>query len=447
MIRLRFAASMILLTVVMIFDCRGEEPAVAPWIAGRTVPSWAEAKPRRRLPFQHDADKTDEQNGAALAGAIQDLKPGDMLQVSPGRYSIVRKFDVDLQGTAEAPIWIVGADPERLPVITRPDRKQNVMNVGSRSKTMYVCFGRLEFTGGGSLIRLYDCHHLWLHQCELHHAGHEGITANSLDTSHLFITANHFHHFNQPDATGEAMYLGANHGKAVMSYSVVADNHVHHCGGTQGDGIEIKQGSHHNWIFRNHVHDTNYPCIIAYGTAGLGINMIERNVCYRSKDNTMQVQGDAMVRNNLLMTARGACFASTDHQGKTANLSFVHNTIVTPGRGVNLSSWNDRPGMVFANNVVYSDGGEAIRFPNGAGGVEFTGNVVRGRVSGIRQGFVPGNGLEDFLDVSWDGEKRNARPAKNAPFVGQADSKHAVESDILGAVRAARLTAGAFDAP
>ena len=102
----------------------------------------------------------------------------------------------------------------------------------------------------------------------LHHAGGEGITTNTRDTSHLFITRNHFHDFTNPRATGEAMYLGANHGKVVMSYSVIAQNHVHDCGGTQGDGIEVKQGSHHNWIYRNHVHDTNYPCILAYGTGG-----------------------------------------------------------------------------------------------------------------------------------------------------------------------------------
>jgi hypothetical protein len=30
-------------------------------------------------------------------------------------------------------------------------------------------------------------------------------------------------------ATGELIYLGANQGRAVMSYSVIAHNHVHQC--------------------------------------------------------------------------------------------------------------------------------------------------------------------------------------------------------------------------
>jgi parallel beta helix pectate lyase-like protein len=419
----------------------------APWLIGRTSPPWAEANPRRTLQATHDANKTDEENGTALAQAILGLEPGDMLEIGPGRYSIARKLQIDLRGTAKDPIWIVGADSDRLPIITRPDSRQNVVNVGEQSRTEYVCFRHLELTGGSTLIRFYDSHHFWLDQCHLHHAGHEGITTNTRDTSHLFITGNHFHDFTKPNATGEAMYLGANHGKAVMSYSVIADNHVHDCGGKQGDGIEVKQGSHHNWIYRNHVHDTNYPCILAYGTDGKGINVIEGNICYRSNDNVLQVQGEAIVRNNLLIAAQGAGFASTDHQGKTAHLMFVHNTIISRRRGANLSSWGGRNGMIFANNVVYTDRGDALRFPRDASGVIVSGNVLLGRVSGVARGFVVGNGLTDFTDVSWDGSERNATPSKDCPFIGQADTRYAVQVDITGSQRSRRPSAGAFAAP
>lgn len=419
----------------------------APWLVGRLKPDWAEAKPRRTKLVQHDPEKSDEENGAVLARAIQRLQPGEMLKIGPGRYSILRKFDVILRGTAKAPIWIVGSDPDHLPVITRPDARQNVMNVGERSRTEYVCFRRLEFTGGSTLIRFYDCHHIWLDRCHLHDAGHEGITANTRDTSHLYITRNHFHHFINPDATGEAMYLGANHGKVAMSYSVIAHNHVHHCGGRQGDGIEVKQGSHHNWIVGNHVHDTNYPCILVYGTGGKGINVIERNICYRSNDNTLQVQGEAIIRNNLLMAADGSGFASTDHQGKTTRLTFVHNTIVSRRRGANLSSWNDREGMIFANNIVYTDGGDALRFPRGAKGVIVSGNVVSGRVSGVPEGFILGSGLSDFTDVSWDAQRRDASLRPHSPAVGLADKRFQVALDIMGRKRSSPPTAGAFKAP
>ncbi len=127
-------------------------------------------------------------------------------------------------------------------------------------------------------------------------------------------------------------------------------------------------------------------------------------------------------------------------------LTFVHNTIISRQRGANLSSWNGREGMVFANNVVYTDGGDALRFPGGAQGVIVSGNVLLGRVSGVAQGFVMGNGLADFVNVSWDANQRDARPAENCPFIGRADERYAVEVDFTGTRRGRRPTAGAFDA-
>ena len=419
------------------------DPA-APWLSGRLEPEWADAKPRRTLRLQHDSTKSDEQNGEALDESLARLVAGDRLKIGPGRYSIARKVDLSLRGTREAPIWIVAADEERPPVITRPDARQNVFNVGESSHAEFIGFRGLELTGGSTLIRFHDSSRIWVDRCHFHHAGHEGITTNTRDTSRFFITRNHFHHFTGPDATGEAMYLGGNHGEAVMSYSVIAENHVHDCGGTQGDGIELKQGSHHNWIVDNHVHDTKYPCILVYGTGGKGINLIERNVCYRSGDNVLQVQGEAIVRNNLLIDGAGAGLASTDHQGKTRRLEVVHNTIVARRRGANLSSWNDREGMLFANNIVCTDGGDALRFPGGSKGVTIAGNVLVGR-AGIESGFVAGGGLADFEDVRWDGEKRNAAPLKESPAPGAGDGRFRVDVDLAGRRRSGRIVAGACE--
>ena len=136
-----------------------------------------------------------------------------------------------------------------------------------------------------------------------------------------------------------------------------------------------------------------------------------------------------------------------DHQGKTARLVFVHNTIVSRRHGANLSSWNGRNGMIFSNNVVYTDQGDALRFPNGAKGVIVSRNVLVGRVSGVAEGFVVGNGLTDFADVSWDGNKRDAALCQDSPIIGQADKKYAAKVDITGSKRGHRPTAGAFDAP
>ena len=51
-----------------------------------------------------------------------------------------------------------------------------------------------------------------------------------------------------------------------------------------------------------------------------------------ARTNVLQVQGEAIVRNNLLMAAQGSGFASTDHQGRTVHLAFMHNTIISRRR-------------------------------------------------------------------------------------------------------------------
>jgi parallel beta-helix repeat protein len=418
-----------------------------PWSSGSYFPAWQSIPPARTIPLSYNAAQTAEQNGAALKAAIAALQPGDKLQVGSGTWSVNSYWNVVIQGRADAPIWIVAA-PAATPVITRPDDRQNVMNVGAGdgSVTRYVCFQGLEFTGGDTLIRLYHCENVWIDQCHIHHGGGVGITANTEDTRALTITRNHIHHPGGPGDSSEGMYLGANNSAVRMRHSIVALNHVHDCGGTQGDGIELKQGSYNNWIVENHVHDTNYPGIIAYGTDGLGINMIERNTVYNSGDNVMQVQGEAIVRNNLLINGDTG-FHSHDHQGQTRNLQVVHNTIVNTGRATNLSSWNDRSGMLFANNAIYSRNGPSINFPNGSTGVTVAGNVVLGPAAGVSSGYVAGNGISDFVNLGWDAVNRDGTPSPSSALIGKADPAHAVTRDIQGNTRTAPADAGAYERP
>jgi parallel beta-helix repeat protein len=418
-----------------------------PWESGSYFPAWQSIQPTRTTPLSYDSARSAEENGAALVSAIAALKPGDRLQIGAGRWSVSSFWNLVVQGRADAPIWIVAA-PGAAPVITRPDAKQNVMNVGSGdgSATRYVCFQGLEFTGGDTLIRLYHCENVWVDQCHIHDGDGVGITANTEDSRFLYITRNHIHNPGGPTATAEGLYLGANNSEARMSQSIVALNHIHDCRGTQGDGIEVKQGSYNNWIVENHVHDTNYPGITIYGTDGRGANMIERNTVYNSKDNVMQVQGEAIVRNNLIMNGATG-FHSHDHQGQTRNLQVIHNTIINTSRATNLSSWNNRSGMLFANNAVYSQNAESISFPNGSAGVTVVGNVVLGPVAGVSSGYLIGNGLADFANLTWDATHRDAAPSASSALLGRADMAHAAPRDINDNLRTPPADAGAYDRP
>jgi hypothetical protein len=162
------------------------------------------------------------------------------------------------------------------------------------------------------------------------------------------------------------------------------------------------------------------------------VNIIERNLCYNSGDNVMQVQGEAIVRNNVLINGAGAGFASTDHQGKTLNLQVIHNTILNAAHAFRGGSWNGREGMILANNILYSRDANALHYANGNAGVLSSGNVVFG--DGPKDGCVKGRGFEDFPGVTLDGSKHDATPAADAKL-DHADAKYLLPTDFHGKAR------------
>jgi hypothetical protein len=374
---------------------------------------------------------------------MRSLVAGQALEIGAGTYSINHYAQIDLAGTAEAPIWITAA-PESKVVITRPNANQNILNVGVNQPSRYVCFRGLEFVGGSHGLRLYDCHDVWVDRCTIHHTGDVGLSANARDTRRLFITRNEI---SYTGGTGEGMYLGGNHASVIMSQSVIALNHVHHTNQevSQGDGIEVKQGSWGNWIAENRVHDCNYPCILVYGTGGQPPNIVERNVCFRSNDNAMQIQGECLVRNNLVIAANGSAFASQPHQGDPKQMTVVHNTFVNSGNCVRLNSWGAGADMIFANNACYSQGNYAIRAVTGISGVTFQGNVCYGSTSSGITGFTPGAGLQDFIGLSWDASLQDATPSPDSPLLQAATAEHAVSRDIRFTARHAPHTAGCYE--
>lgn len=389
-------------------------------------PGWAAVIPKRVI--QHA-----ESNGTALVKAVEALEPGDRLEIAAGTYSIPQMWDVRVSGTAEAPIWIVAAEGARV-VITRPDEKQNIINIGQAGAVSHLCLRGIEFTGGSHGMRLGHCSEVWIDQCHIHHTGQVCLSANSADTRRLFLTRNHIHDGN---GHGEGMYLGGNHASFTMSESIIALNHIHDCRGDQGDGIEVKQGSWGNLIAENHVHDTNYPCITVYGTGGKPVNIIERNLCYRSGDSVIQMQGEAIVRNNILIAGKHSGLASTDHQGRSLHLQVLHNTIVNTATAFSGSSWNAREGMVLANNILYSKEQNALNFPNGSEGVTITGNIVSGH--GPKDGCHPGRGIQDLPGLTWNADKTDAAPAADAPLE-KAEAKFLLSTDFKGAPRLHRVS-------
>ena len=414
------------------------------WLPASPFPDWGATRPAVTIALPYDGSASPATNGARLAAAVAALQPGQGLALGAGTWSVASRLDLHGIGTANAPFRLFAADPAHRPVITRPDANQNVINVGSNAPARYWVLQDLELRGGSDLLRLYDCAYIWVDRCWLHDGGGVGIAANTLNTAFLWLTRNEIARPG-PGTTGEGMYLGANFGAVTTSWSVVACNHVHDTRGAvagQGDGIELKQGSHHVWIVGNVVHDTKNPCILVYGTGGNGENVVEANLVFDSDDGSLQVQGEAIVRNNAAFNL-GTGFQSHDHQGSTRDLAFVHNTIVAQGTAAALQDWGGRPGMTFANNVAYSLGGESLHFGNGAAAVRMAGNVVLGAVTGANDGFVAGHGLADFVDASLVPLRMNVTPVAGGAIDNRGAPGFALPRDALGALRRLPVDPGA----
>lgn len=415
------------------------------WPPTAWFPAWAATPPAQVTTLLYDASLDALGNGARLHAAVAALGPGQGLAVGPGTWSVVNRLDLNGIGSATAPIWLFAANPAQRPVITRPDASQNALNVGSNAPARYWLVRGLELTGGSDLLRLYDCAEFWLDDCYLHDGQGVGIAASSVSTHHLWLTRNEVARPG-PGTNGEGLYLGSNGGGVTVSWSVVAFNHVHDTRSAvagQGDGIELKQGSHHVWLVGNRVHDCRNPCILVYGTGGVGENLIEGNLCYDSDDVVLQVQGEATVRNNLAVGGTFA-FGSHDHQGLSRDLRVEHNTFVSQGGAAAMQAWSGRPNLTFANNAAYSVGGAALHFGNGSAGVQMAGNVVFGTTWQANGGYVQGSGLQDFVDVAFAGWHLDARPVPGGALDNRGDPAFAAAVDLFATARTLPADPGAL---
>lgn len=342
---------------------------------GTFRPPWADLPIRAFQRLQPDPRLPARERGEMLRAAVKALRPGDQLELGGGRYEMVGFWNISLAGQPGSPIRIVARPGERVEIF-RKSTAYNLLDVGtpSHGPARFLEISGIVFSGGSIGIRLHRCRNIWIDRCEIQQTDGPALTANTAPTSALFLTRNLIHH---TAGTGEGLYLGAHDGKSVMSRSVIALNRIHHCGGSQGDGIEVKQGSWGNRIVGNDVRDTRGPCLILYGTAGRKPNVLEDNLCLGSGDNVVQVQGEAIVRRNLIVDGLYGLHTH-DHVGKTRDLIVTANTIITTADATDLESWDRRPGMVFTGNVVFSEHGKSLRFGAGSVGVEVAANAVFG---------------------------------------------------------------------
>ena len=377
--------------------------------------------------------------GDSFEQAAESLAPGDTLIVHAGTYSDSGRVAISVKGTQAQPVIIQGADGEARPHITRPPggTPQNTIDiVGATHLTIRGLEissqpggDGVNMSGGASFIVLED---LEIHDVSV------GINFRST-MNNIIARGNHIHNTN---GTGEGMYIGCHDGSCSVSDSLIEKNWIHDTRGSdQGDGIEVKKGSHSNVIRDNVVHDTKYPCILVYGTLGGSPNIVEGNAVWDCDDSGIQAAADAVIRNNLIFATGGNGFNSQSHNGVSPNnLQFLQNTVVGGSPCLRLNGWSNKTGMVFANNAVFCASGNFVI--NSLAGVTVSGNVVTPATGSLPgSGYVVGRSVnEDLVDAA----QLNAYPTVDSTLRGVADSSHATSVDFNGTSRGFPTDAGAY---
>jgi len=338
-----------------------------------------------------------------LFGVINGTAPGDEVIVHEGTYSTQQDggswlCEVVLAGTEAAPIAVRAADGETVVLSGDPAGSQNVVNL---SGTWFTWSG-FEMVYGSHGLRMYPSSHATIENLHVHDTGDVGISANApgADYAQITLRRNHVHHTG---GTGECFYLGCNDAACAVHESIVELNWCHDTIGTeQGDGIEVKTGSYNVIVRHNVIHDVNYPGITMYGTNGEAQNTVEGNVVWNTNDNGIQLVGDAIVRNNLVMNAGANGISSNPSQGNVPReLDITYNTVVGAGDScLRGNQWNgaESDSILVAGNALYCGATTAIRLPDGSGAATFADNAVQGVDEAPGGTFPAGTPEDDLLD-------------------------------------------------
>jgi hypothetical protein len=384
--------------------------------------------------------------GDDFRGAMQNLKPGDTLILDGGTYAFSGYFALAIAGTGAQPI-VIRAQTGQHPLIQYNGTDQNIVNfIG----VQFLTLDGIEFSGGSRGLRFTGGNDVIVRNCHVHDTAANAISAN--DDGYVYARFQFVHNeIDHTGATGEGFYLGCNNDACRIHDSLVANNYIHDLNGpsiTQGDGIEIKQGSYANVVRDNVIHDTGYPGITLYDVHGEGApNRIERNLVWHSGDNGIQVTADAIVRNNLVLGAAASAFASNAVQGgSAANLVIVNNTFLMPnGNGIKLNGVSGS--VTIANNAIYAPNGRAIDANGALGGIVSVANAGQGALNGVSGGFDAGGDVAaDFFGASLSGMPPQNLIPRGTRLVGAADAAQLPLDDFDGHPRGTHADIGAYRA-
>ena len=343
---------------------------------------------------------------ANLQSAVNQLTAGDTLFLATGTY--VRDtslFLLNLKGTSDKPI-VVCNEPGQTPIIRYDslfsvfvlvDSGGAAMNDITVGNCSFLEIAGLEITNGRSGIETHygDNDHITIRDCHIHDVGNVGIRIATDVETYFRCVHNHIHHTG---VHGEGFYVGDNppdaNPRGNPSFCEFVNNWIHNTANipspdNQGDGIELKSGCRNMTVRNNVIHNTKYPCITLWGTAGGTLaqnNKVYDNLMFNSKDADLQVTGETDVFNNIMLNSldslrRGISVQENLSSGTRLRLARVFNNTLVNTYAFFENSINDSDSCSVANNAVYNAKGYAVRFSGQVDSADygtFSHNIIYG---------------------------------------------------------------------
>lgn len=304
----------------------------------------------------------------------------------------------------------------------------------------YLVIQGIKFEGGSSGVRFMSGNNIIFEDNEIYNTLNNAIPMNSGNADSIVIRRNHIHHTGRSgsDTEGEGLYIGCNNNTCRVMNSIFENNYIHdlnsdNSGGN--DGIEMKVGSGGNIVRNNVIHTqtgVQYPCIWSYGASTA--NIIEGNVCWNTGEGIVATS-NTIVRNNIVVNS-GYGIASYNHGQVSGRRDVIvtHNTIYNSDLYL---QWSGLPGMVFANNAVYSNVSSSF------GSAIVKNNYLTGSGASVDNNrfFNGGTAANAFINAA----AMNFFPRPGSPLIGTADPAYKADIDFNGHTRAAPFDVGAYE--
>ena len=361
--------------------------------------------------------------GADVAALTASMGPGDEFIFNAGTYELPGPLNWTALGTEAEPVVIrtAGNGDVALQITDGGHvvRIQDSTHVVLRDIVFTGTDERYDESGFNGLI-VQNSSDITVQDVVVTHVGGNGILLNG-DNQRLTVQDCEVFDVR----TGAGIQAGCGNASCWLSDSVLTNNLVHDVIGDRKYGIEILPGGQGNTVQDN----------VIYGVTGVGIgvsttefstpNTVQGNVVWRATDAGIRVAGSATVRNNIVFQVEGNGIRSSDQfTDSLQDVVISHNTVVdTTDWGVRLQGWNEKPGMVFANNAVVNPTGRAFSVDDDEwdDGNVISGNVMTGLVEDLDVTlghFEAGAGYTDFEDAAaWD-----FYPTPSSMLIGMGDS-------------------------